>query len=214
MMTIKKFVCNMLQENCYVASDDTRECVVIDCGAYYPEERQAITEYIKEEKLTPVHLLATHGHVDHNFGNDTMAATFGLKPEIAAQDETLLSDCKTQAMRMFGLDLDNEFPPVGHLLKDGDEVTFGSHKLKVIGTPGHSRGSVCYYCKEEDVMFSGDTLFRHSIGRTDFEGGSMLQIIQSLRMLAQMPDNITVLPGHGDRTTIGEELAHNPYMDR
>lgn len=214
MMTIKRFVCNMLQENCYVVSDDTRECVVIDCGAYYPEERQAIADYIKEEELTPVHLLATHGHVDHNFGNDTMAAVFGLKPEIAAQDEAMLSNCKMQAMQMFGLDLSNDFPPAGRLLKDGDEVAFGSHKLKVVSTPGHSRGSVCYYCEEESVMFSGDTLFRHSIGRTDFEGGSMLQIIQSLRMLAQMPDDITVLPGHGEQTTIGEELAHNPYMDR
>ena len=214
MITIKKFVCNMLQENCYVVSDETKECVVIDCGAYFQEERQAIVDYIKDEKLTPKHLLATHGHIDHNFGNNTLYDEFGLKPEIASQDEDLINKCKEQARQLFNIELDYDFPTVGKLLTDGDTITFGSHTLKVISTPGHSRGSVCYYCKEENVMFSGDTLFYHSIGRTDFEGGSMLQIIQSLRMLAQMPDEMTVLSGHGAQTTIGEELAHNPYMDR
>ena len=105
-------------------------------------------------------------------------------------------------------------PPVGKYLSDDDLIEFGTHRFTIIPTPGHTPGSVFFYCKEEKIAFSGDTLFRMSIGRTDFEGGSMLQIIQSLRMLAQMPDETTVLSGHGAQTTIGEELAHNPYMDR
>ena len=84
----------------------------------------------------------------------------------------------------------------------------------MIETPGHSRGSVTFYCKEENVAFTGDTLFKTSIGRTDFPGGSMFQIINSLRLLAQLPDNTIVYPGHGEPTSIGWELAHNPYMDR
>ena len=100
------------------------------------------------------------------------------------------------------------------LLSENDVISFGNHKFTIIETPGHSRGSVCYYCSEENVLFSGDTLFHMSIGRTDFKGGSMMQIIQSLRHLAQLPDETVVLPGHDVQTTIGEELAHNPYMDR
>lgn len=213
MIRIQRFACNMLQENCYVASDDTNECVVIDCGAYYGTERDAIVTYIRDNKLAPKHLLATHGHLDHNMGNDTVAAEWGLKPEAHNGDARLMEHPEEQA-RQFGVELKGTLPPVGRYLADGESVTFGNHTLTVLHTPGHSRGSVCFYCPDEQVLFSGDTLFRHSIGRTDLEGGSMLQIIQSLRMLAQLPDDTQVLPGHGDTTTIGEELAHNPYMDR
>ena len=213
MINIERFACNMLQENCYVVSDSTKECVIIDCGAYYEEERKAIKQYIDGNGLKPVHLLVTHGHLDHNFGNRFVADEYGLKPEVSGGDSRLMENLGEQA-QAFNVKLDCEMPPVGHYFDEGDEIKFGNHTFKVISTPGHSRGSVCLYCKEENVLFSGDTLFKGSIGRTDFEGGSMLQIIQSLRMLAQMPDSTVVLSGHGEQTTIGFELAHNPYMDR
>mgnify|MGYP003495806903 CR=1 FL=1 len=184
---IKQFVCNMLQENTWVVSDDSGECVIIDCGAYYEDERKAIVEYIDSHALKPVRLVATHGHLDHNFGNATIYSHYGLKPEVASGDSSMME----------------------HL-----DVKFGFHELRVIETPGHSKGSVCFYCEKENVLFSGDTLFHMSIGRTDFEGGSMMQIIQSLRHLAQLPDTTKVMPGHDVCTTIGDELAHNPYMDR
>jgi len=214
MLNIKKFVCNMLQENCYVVSDDSKECVIIDCGAFYEEERKAIVGYIRENQLTPKHLLVTHGHLDHNFGNDTIYKEFGLKAEVAAKDESLMGHFKEQADNFYCLKLDYEFPPIGKLLDEKDVITFGNHKFTIIETPGHSRGSVCFYCAEENVLFSGDTLFYRSIGRTDFSGGSMMLIIQSLRHLAQLPDETVVLPGHNVKTSIGDELAHNPYMDR
>lgn len=213
-LNIKRFVCNMLQENCYVVDDGTGECVIIDCGAYYEEERKAVTEHIHANGLTPKHLLTTHGHLDHNFGNDTIYETFGLRPEVSTKDNSLMENLERQAETFYGLKLDRELPHVGKYLCENDTITFGNHTLTIIETPGHSPGSVCYYCKEEDVLFSGDTLFRHSIGRTDFGGGSMLQMIQSLRRLAQLPDNTAVFPGHGQQTTLSEELAHNPYMDR
>ena len=214
MLHIERFQCNMLRENCYVVSDETRECAVIDCGAFYPQERTAITDYIREKNLKPVRLLVTHGHLDHNFGNDTIYREFGLKPEVAAQDEGLMKHLKQQAEQFYQLNIDYEFPPIGHLFEENEEITFGSHKFEIIPTPGHSKGSVTFYCKEEKVAFTGDTLFQNSIGRTDFQGGSMFQIINSLRLLAQLPDDTRVLPGHGDSTTIGGEIAHNPYMDR
>ena len=155
MLHIERFQVNMLQENCYVVSDETKECVIIDCGAFYPEERTAITQYIKVNQLKPVHLLVTHGHLDHNFGNNTIYQEFGLKPEVSAADENLMKGLAKQA-----------------------------------------------------------ETFYSSIGRTDFPGGSMFRIINSLRHLGQLPDETQVLPGHGEYTSIGEELAHNPYMDR
>lgn len=214
MINVQRFVCNMIQENCYVASDETKECVIIDCGAFYEEERKAIVNYIDSNGLKPVHLLATHGHLDHNFGDEMILDKYGLRPEISKADESLLKNAAEQAEAFFHFKLEQGMPAPEHFLKRDEIVSFGNHKLKVLETPGHSRGSVVFYCEQEDVAFTGDTLFRGSIGRTDFEGGSMLMIIQSLRMLAQLPDETVVLPGHGEQTTIGYELAHNPYMER
>lgn len=214
MLTIQRFECNMLQENCYIISDETKECVICDCGAYYPAERADIVDYIRDNGLTPVHLLSTHGHIDHNFGNNTIFDEFGLKPEVHKEDQHLMDMLAEQAETLVGITLDYAMPPVGKYFGDGDEITFGSHRLKVIETPGHSKGSVFFYCPEEAIALSGDTLFRNSIGRTDYLGGSMFQIIQSLRMICQLPDNTVVYPGHGPQTTIGTELSSNPYLDR
>jgi hydroxyacylglutathione hydrolase len=214
MMDIKRFVCNMLEENCYVVSDETQECIIIDCGAQYPEEQQAITKYIDDNKLTPRHLIVTHGHIDHNFGNRAIYEAYGLKPEASADDMSLMESLKEQAQSIAGITLDHDLPPVGKYLTEQDVISFGHHQFTILKTPGHSRGSVFYYCEAERVTFSGDTLFRHSIGRTDFAGGSMFQMIQSLRMISQLPDDVKVYPGHGDATTIGTELAENPYLDR
>lgn len=214
MIKIQKFVCNMFQENCYVVSDDSLQCVIIDCGALYPEEQQAIVAYINEAHLTPVHLLSTHGHFDHNCGNHIIHQHYGLGPQVSAQDQQLITHLDQQAQSLANVPFDAPIAPVSSFITDGQVISFGHHQLEVMATPGHTRGSVCFLCRDENIMFSGDTLFRHSIGRTDLQGGSMLQIIQSLRMMAQLPDNIQVLPGHGPATSIGEELAHNPYMDR
>lgn len=214
MLNIQKFVCNMIQENCYVVSDDSKVCVIVDCGAFYPEERKAILQYISENELVPKHLIATHGHIDHNFGNNTIYDNFGLKPEVHANDEYLMTKLAEQAEAMVGIKLDYDMPPVGKYLNADDTIKFGNHTFTIIETPGHTKGSVFFYCAEEDIAFSGDTLFHYSIGRTDFEGGSMFQIIQSLRMISQLPDKTHILPGHGEQTTIGVELAGNPYMDR
>lgn len=203
----------MIKENCYVVSDSSKECVIIDCGAYYEEERRAIVDYILNDNLKPVHLLVTHGHLDHNFGNNTVFDEFGLKPEAGYGDRELIENLKGQAKDTFGVEVDYDFPPVGHYFDDEEVISFGNHQLSIIPTPGHTPGGVTFYCKEEKVAFTGDTLFKGSIGRTDL-GGSMFMIINSLRELAQLPDDTTILPGHGDSTTIGDELAHNPYMDR
>lgn len=213
MINIKTFQFNVLQENTYVVSDDTKECVIIDCGALYDSERKAIVSYLKENGLKPVHLLCTHGHLDHCFGNDTIYDEFGLKPEIHKDDEFLASDLTKQAADMFNMPYSHPTPPIGRYIEDGNTISFGNHELMVIHTPGHSPGGVFYYCKEEKVAFSGDTLFRMSVGRTDFERSSWQQLIVSLKKISSMlPDNTTVYCGHGPKTTIGEEKHMNPYF--
>lgn len=211
---VQRFECNMLQENCYVVSDETRECVIIDCGAFYPEEKKEILEYIRDNNLTPKHLLATHGHLDHNFGNQFILDEFGLKVEIHRDDEDFITHSEEQAEKFFGLMSFGKLPEVGRLLTGNDTIHFGNHRFSIIETPGHSRGGVFFYCKEENVCFSGDSLFRGSIGRTDLNGGSMFMLIQSLRSISQLPGDTIVLPGHGPQTTIGTEVATNPFLDR
>ena len=201
MMNIERFVCNDIRENCYVVSDSSKECVIVDCGAYYEAEKQALKKYIEDNGLTPTHLIATHGHVDHHLGDRFVFDTWGLKPEVPASDETFMQQ-------------QDDFAPVGHYLAANDTISFGDHTFSIIETPGHSPGSVFFYCEEENVAFSGDTLFKGSIGRTDFQGGSMFMIIQSLRRISQLPDATKILPGHGEMTTMGYEETTNPYLDR
>lgn len=214
MLNIVRFVCNPIQENTYVMSDETNECVIVDCGAFFPEERKAIVEYIRSNHLVPKHLIATHGHIDHNFGNNTMFEEFGLQPEIHADEAQLMDTLPEQAESFCNITLDYEMPAVGRFLSANDKICFGSHTFTILETPGHTPGSVFYYCKEENVAFSGDTLFHNSVGRTDIPGGSMFLLIQSLRAISQLPDETQILPGHGDYTTMGKEQTSNPYLDR
>ena len=214
MLRIQTFEVNPLHENCYVINDETKECVIIDCGALTEAEQNAVITYIREEGLKPVHNLGTHGHLDHHFGDAAILSAFNLQPEVAEGDKVLMQHPKEAALQMLGMDLNIDLPAGNLKLTENEDVKFGSHTFKIIRTPGHSPGSVSFYCAEENVLFTGDTLFKGSIGRTDFPGGSMFQIISSLRELAQLPDKTIVYPGHGPQTSIGFELAHNPYMDR
>ena len=214
MINVQVFTCNMLQENCFIISDETKECAIIDCGAFYQEERDMIFNYIKKNQLKPKHLLATHGHLDHNFGNSCIQKEFGLTPKVHHKDKFLMESIKQQAQLLLGLDLTEEQPKdIDYLTKD-DIIEFGNQRFTIIETPGHTPGSVFFYNEKEHIAFSGDTIFKRSIGRTDLEGGSMFQMIQTLRFVSQLPDKTILYPGHGESTTIGDELNSNPYIDR
>ena len=184
-----------------MVSDDTRECVIIDCGAYYEEEFQAIQNYIETQQLKPVHLLATHGHFDHNFGNNFIFETYGLKVEISADDAYLINDLPGQFESMIGFPLHRQYPEVGHYFEAGETITFGHHSFDT------------FYNKEEGIAFTGDTLFRMSIGRTDFDRGSYEEMMDSLlKVITKLPADTVVYSGHGPKTTIAEELQYNPYL--
>ena len=213
MISIKTFAFNLLQENTYVVSDDTLECVIIDCGAYYDDERKAITDYIDSRGLKPVHLLATHGHWDHNLGIDTIYQNYGLQVEAAKEDDFIITDIPRNFQSIIGAPLRREYPPVGRYFSPDEIIRFGKHSLQVLKTPGHSPGSVVFYCAEEHTAFTGDTLFRMSVGRTDFDGGSYTDLMASLaNVLAKLPSDTVILPGHGPQSTIDYELRYNPYL--
>ena len=213
MLTVKCFTCNMLSENCYVVSDETRDCVIIDCGAYYPEEGQAIVGYIRQQQLTPRHLLCTHGHFDHCMGNGYIFRAFGLKPRAHQDDSFLMEKMEQQTSDILGIPIHLDVPPVGSYLTDSDTITFGSHTWQILHTPGHTPGGIVFYDADEHIAFSGDTLFRMSIGRTDFERGSYADMITSLHMLAtQLPADTKIYAGHGPETTMADEIRYNPYL--
>ena len=213
MLTIKTFPFNLLQENTYVVSDETRDCVIIDCGAYYDDERKAITDYISTQGLNPCRLLATHGHWDHTLGIDTIYQTYGLQVEAAKEDEFIITDIPRNFQSIIGAPLRREYPAVGRFFDDDEIIRFGTHELQILKTPGHSPGSVVFYCQQEHIAFTGDTLFRMSVGRTDFQGGSHEALMDSLHnVLAKLPPETVILPGHGPQSTISEEMKYNPYM--
>lgn len=213
MLNVQRFVVNPFQENCYVAYDETKEAIIVDCGAFYPEERSAIVKFIRDNELSPRHLIATHGHVDHNFGNDTVFSAFGLLPEVHQKDASLMNRLSEQAKAFCQYEISVNVPEVGFFFDDGDNIAFGRHKLAVIPTPGHTPGSVFFYCEEDGVAFSGDTLFKMSIGRTDLWEGSYEDLVLSLNRIKALLDGKTVLlPGHGPQTTMADELRVNPYL--
>jgi glyoxylase-like metal-dependent hydrolase (beta-lactamase superfamily II) len=213
MMNIKKFEVNPLCENCYVVSDDTNEAVIIDCGCSDEYELADIKKYIVSNDLQVKHLLNTHLHFDHVWGNTFVHRDLGLRPEANYEDLHIYEHMDEQIRSVVGVSIPHPpLPPLGTSLLNGSEVTFGNTTLKVLATPGHSRGCICFYAEKEKVLFSGDTLFCGSCGRTDLEGGSYQDIVQSLLKLATLPDDIQVFCGHGPSTTIGREKQYNPYL--
>ena len=212
-MNIKTFEVNPLCENCYVASDKSGAAVIIDCGCSDEHEWADIKKYIASNDLQVKHLLNTHLHFDHVWGNSFVYRDLGLRPEANYEDLHIYEHMDEQIRSVVGVGIPHPpMPPLGTSLLDGSEIMFGDTTLKVLATPGHSRGSICFYSEQDAILISGDTLFCGSCGRTDLEGGNYTAIVQSLQRLATLPDNVKVLCGHGPSTTIGREKMYNPYM--
>lgn len=213
MLKIETFVVNMIQENCYIVSDETHETVIIDCGAFYDNDKERIKAYIEKNELVPVHSIFTHGHFDHIIGSKFLFDTYGIKPEIPAKDTDLYYDCEKQLNDFVGLNINLQLPNINKTIDDKYKIKFGTHALSVISTPGHTPGGVSFYCKEENVLFSGDSLFYCSVGRTDLPGGDGNVLIEMLKQnILTLPEETTVFPGHGCATSIGFEKENNPYI--
>lgn len=212
-MKIKQIQNNPFQENTYVVWDEaTMEAAIVDCGALFPQEEERIEAFVNDNNLKVKYILNTHLHLDHCFGNAWAAERYGILPMAHEDDETLLARMGEQA-RMFGLPFEVKTEKLGGYLKDDDVLMLGENEIKVIHTPGHSRGGLCFYIPSAGWLISGDSLFEGSIGRTDLEGGSYATLIKSItERLMTLPEETVVYPGHGPYTTIGDEKRMNPFL--
>lgn len=200
-LEITKIIVGPVRTNCYlVRRVDSDKVIIIDPG----DEAQVIERRILTKTLKPIAILLTHGHFDHIGAVDTLRTRFGIKSYMLEQEKDVISG-EANLGRAFGI------PTTGHadiLVNEGDEITLDEIIFKVIHTPGHTIGSCCYLVEAEKVLFSGDTLFYHSHGRTDFPTGSESAIIRSItEKLLVLDSNIVVYPGHEMYTTIGQEKA-------
>lgn len=194
-MFLKMFTVGMLATNCFLVADEkSHEALIIDPGFDRESEAKTILKEIESNGFEVKYIVNTHGHPDHNGGNRVLRESTKAPILVHELDAPMLSD-----------------PPADRLLHDGDLIEVGDIKLRVIHTPGHSRGSVILV--SAGTVFSGDTLFAGSIGRYDLPGGSLEDIKHSLRnKLLILPDYVKVYPGHGSVSTIGEERRSNPFL--
>ncbi|HOK59993.1 MAG: MBL fold metallo-hydrolase [Tenuifilum sp.] len=211
MIAIKQFVFNPFQENTYVLYQPQGEAIVVDAGCSTESEFQELLDFVHSQNLTVKCLINTHCHIDHILGIDKLKKQFGVKAFAHIDDFPLLQMAPAHAM-MFWLYLET-VPAIDETLSHGDMIELNGDSIKVIHTPGHSRGGLCFYAEQERFILTGDTLFNLSIGRTDLAGGNYETLIKSIReQLMVLPDDVIVYPGHGNSTTIGIERASNPFL--
>ncbi|UCE16015.1 MAG: MBL fold metallo-hydrolase [Candidatus Bathyarchaeota archaeon] len=209
-MITKMFTVGMLHTNCYVVGcTETREGLIIDPGFETDLEAKRVMKEIDQLKLRVRYIVNTHGHFDHTTGNGIMKKLTGVPILIHEYDAPMLADSTKNLPMLSGLRTAS-LSPADQMLYDGDVVQIGSVTLKIIHTPGHSRGSISLL--GTDTVFTGDTLFAGSIGRTDLPNSSYEEIMLSLKKLVTLPDYMKVYPGHGPTSTIGEEKRHNPFL--
>lgn len=196
-MHIQRLALGMFQANCYVVSEGD-SCFIVDPG----EKADQIKEYLNEHDLTPKFILLTHGHVDHVGAVDELMDEFMVDTYMSPVDKRSID----MGVRIFGKVFHDTTD-----VYDGDEIIFSDKKIRVIETPGHTKGGLCFLI--ENHLFSGDTLFRSSVGRSDFEGGSHEELISGIKnKLLILPEDTIVYPGHEAATTIGAEKKGNPFL--
>ncbi|MCX5799811.1 MAG: MBL fold metallo-hydrolase [Candidatus Eisenbacteria bacterium] len=203
---LKKIVVGNFETNCYVVGCAiTREGLVVDPGA----DADAILQAIEDMNLKIVAIVNTHGHADHIAANQDIKSATGAELLIHERDSRMLEDAVMNLSAMFSSPVLS--PPADRFLKEGDAVKVGSILLDVIHTPGHTEGGISL--AGQGFVFSGDTLFAGSVGRTDFPGGSFNLLVESIRVkLMCLPPTTTVFSGHGSNTTIGDERKNNPFL--
>jgi glyoxylase-like metal-dependent hydrolase (beta-lactamase superfamily II) len=211
MITIEKFVFNPFQENTYMLHDETKECIIIDPGCYEQSENEDFRKFIDTNELKPVKLVYTHCHVDHILGNNFIANTYNLKPEIHRAGLPFLNDVHKHG-EMYGFTIEKCIPPE-KFIEQGDSIHFGNSELTAVYTPGHVDGSLCFINYPQKFVIAGDVLFRDSIGRTDFPTGDFDLLMESIHnQLFTLEDDFTVYCGHGPETSIGYEKVNNPFI--
>ncbi|MBQ7194302.1 MAG: MBL fold metallo-hydrolase [Bacteroidales bacterium] len=212
MTNIKHFTFNFLREHCFVVwKDDSHKAVLVDPGAFDDVEMAQLTGFLTENWLEPAAIILTHSHYDHIFGVGRLQRRYGIKVYMHPAEREVINRYATLAPEIVVKRIDSDFETTD--IADGSHITEAGLDFEVIHTPGHSPGSVCYYEKAENILFSGDTLFAGTIGRTDLECSDYDDLIRSLiDKLMGLPSELDVFPGHGPSTTIGDERTHNPFL--
>ncbi|MFY9174579.1 MAG: MBL fold metallo-hydrolase [Peptococcia bacterium] len=205
-MKIITLILGMTATNCYIVYDEnTKEAMIIDPG----DAGKRIMAEVEKNQLQVKYILNTHGHADHIGANKYVKEATGAELLIHAEDAEMLTEPSLNLSVYFGEPITG--PAADRVLQEGETIKVGSLEFKVLHTPGHTKGGICLVCG--DVVFSGDTLFQYSIGRTDFPGGSYQQLINSIKTkLMPLDDKIVVYSGHGPQTTIGAERRGNPFL--
>lgn len=210
-MQLQSFVFNDFQENTYVLYDSTGECVIIDPGAYRPNEKLELLSFIENEKLKPKFLLNTHCHIDHILSNKLVKQSFSI-PFLMHEKDLPVLERALDVGKNYGIFMEQS-PPPDKFLEEGEKINFGKTELEIIFTPGHSPGSISFFNRKEKILLSGDVLFKNSIGRFDFPGGNYETLMDSIvNKLLLLDDDVKVFSGHGPMTTIGYEKKNNPFV--
>ena len=209
-MKMDCFALGAYETNCYVlrSSGEAKDCLVIDAGF----DSEQLVDFLHEQKLNPVALVLTHGHIDHIAGVNALRDKFpDMKVYIHQLDAEMLEEPLSNLSAMTGAAFVAD--PADVTMDDLDVIEIAGIKLQVLLTPGHTPGGISLYSAEYGVVFSGDALFADSVGRTDFPGGSMTQLVSGIKeKLFTLPDETKVYPGHGPATTIAREKMHNQYL--
>jgi hydroxyacylglutathione hydrolase len=210
MLQVQRFTFNPVQENTYVLYNAEKQCCIIDPGCYFASEEKELTDFISNNELKPVLLLNTHCHLDHIFGNRFVSKKYDLVLHIHEKEVPVLEWGPASGER-WQLPFEN-YDGELIFLEEGQTVSLGDEKLEILLTPGHSPGSICFYSKQHKFIIGGDVLFQGSVGRTDIPGGDMDTLLESIKTkLYTLPEDVIVYPGHGDSTTIGDEMKTNPF---
>lgn len=206
-LKVNQYVVGPVQTNCYfIINAETGELLIVDPGA----SAKQLAQRVRDEGYQPVAILLTHGHFDHATGAEELAKEFGILIYAHEAERETLESVELNASWMMGQD---QIFHADEFLKDGQELDLAGFHIQVLHTPGHTVGGCCYYLPYEDVVFTGDTLFCTSVGRTDFAKGSMADLIRGIKeKLMVLPERTTVYPGHNDVTTIENERMYNPYL--
>ncbi len=211
MIKIEKFVFNTFMVNSYLLYDETGDCILIDAACYEPEEEDEIRNFLEANNLTLIRNLNTHCHIDHILGNNFIAQTYKIRPEYHEKSALFFHTLK-EIGSSFGYGI-SQVPEPNRFLEDGETIQLGNSSLKVLYTPGHAEGSVCFYCEDQKFVITGDVLFKDTIGRTDLPSGDFDQLMRSIKTkLFTLPGETIVYPGHGPETSIGYEMVNNPFI--
>lgn len=211
-MKIARLIFNPIQENTYIIWDDTLEAAVIDAGNMNERENEVLAKFIADNGLKPKYALNTHGHFDHLLGVDFLREKYGAQLAMSSKDEFLLKGASVSA-ELFGVKADALPEAIDIDLEGKESIKFGNTELKIIPTPGHTPGHVAFFEPESKVLFTGDTLFRESIGRTDLPGGDYSWIMRSIiENILPLGDDVKIYPGHGDTSDLGHESMYNPFV--